>query len=189
MKLPKRGIEGKKISVVFVNYNTTDYLEKAIGTIFAELPDVEVIVVDNASQEPVEKIQEIFPQVKIFRNSVNWGFAKAVNQGIEKSKGEYILLANPDTVTTKGSLLKLIELMERDEKIGVVGPQLYYPDTTLQYSCRRFPTFKHLISGRRSIITKIFPQNPLSKSFLYEDIIESREPRFKYYKFISFRVV
>jgi hypothetical protein len=175
MNDPKRGI-GRKVSVVFVNYNTTDYIIKAIGTLLEELPDAEVIVIDNASREPVERIPQTFPNIKFYRNKRNLGFAKAVNDGIRRTKGEYVLLANPDTVTTRGSLLKLIELMEGDEKIGVVGPQLYYPNGSIQHSCRRFPKLMHLLSGRRSIITKIFPQNPLSRSFLYQDLTSKGEP-------------
>lgn len=61
--------------------------------------EAEVFVVDNDSSDgSVDMVAQLFPHVKIIANHDNVGFSKANNQGIRQTRGEYILLLNPDTV-------------------------------------------------------------------------------------------
>lgn len=72
----------------------------------------------------------------LIKNNQNYGFAKGSNVGIsyalENCNPDYILLLNNDTVVDKEFLSKLIKFAETDEKIGIIGPKIYYynsPDT------------------------------------------------------------
>ncbi len=134
-----------KLSIIIVSWNVKKVLIDCLESI-EENPasePFEVIVVDNASSDgTVESVRNKFPEVVVIANSQNLGFAAANNQGIEKSQGEYILLLNPDTIIHSDSLDILIEFMDKNEDVGICGPQLLNQDGTIQSSVRCFPTFR-----------------------------------------------
>jgi len=78
--------------------------------------------------------------IKTIWNDRNLGFAAAVNQGIEKSTGEYVLLLNPDTELTPGCLQTMLQYLKSHSDVGVAGGKILNADGTLQPSVRRFPT-------------------------------------------------
>ena len=78
--------------------------------------------------------------IKTIWNDRNSGFAAAVNQGIEKSTGEYVLLLNPDTELTPGCLRAMLEYLKPRPDVGVAGGKILNTDGSLQPSVRRFPT-------------------------------------------------
>lgn len=134
-----------KLSIVIVSWNVKKDLVNCLRSI-GENPaseSFEVIVIDNASTDStVEAVRNEFPEIVVITNSQNLGFAAANNQGIEKSRGEYILLLNPDTIVQLNSLNILIEFMDKNEDVGICGPQLLNQDGTVQPSVRGFPTFR-----------------------------------------------
>lgn len=145
------------LSVVIVNWNTADYLRRCLVSISRCLandapantdrrPQIEVIVVDNASKDgSAEMVQREFPWVKLVANQANAGYAAGNNQGIKLSSGRYLLLLNPDTVVPCGALRRLVEYMDDHPEAGVVGVRLLNPDGTVQPSCRSFPEPAYLI--------------------------------------------
>ena len=137
-----------KLSIVIVSWNVKKDLVNCLRSI-GENPaseSFEVIVIDNASTDStVEAVRNEFPEIVVITNSQNLGFAAANNQGIEKSRGEYILLLNPDTIVQLNSLNILIEFMDKNEDVGICGPQLSNQDGTVQPSVRGFPTFRGVL--------------------------------------------
>ncbi len=130
------------VSVIIVNWNAQELLFLCISSISANVDiDVEIIVVDNAStDDSVGMIRANFPDVRVLANSENKGFAAANNQAATQAKGRYLLLLNPDTEVTAGSLAELVTYCEGHDRIGVIGPRLINPDGTTQRSCwRGFP--------------------------------------------------
>lgn len=126
-----------KLSVVIVSYNTRNLLAACLASFHAD----EIIVVDNASTDAsADMVREKFPHVRVIQNADNAGFARANNQAIRISHGEYILLLNSDTVVQPSALNRLIEFMDTHSQAGIVGLQLLNPDGTLQPSGRNFPT-------------------------------------------------
>jgi GT2 family glycosyltransferase len=113
-------------------------------------PDnVEVIVVDNnssdGSQEYLKQltVKNSRLKVKTIFNDDNVGFARAVNQGIRKAEGKYILLLNSDIRVLSGSIEKLIEIIEKKKDAGLAAPKLFCKDgRTSQASCYNQPTIK-----------------------------------------------
>lgn len=156
-----------KLSIVIVNLNTVDLTEGCIKSIYKHKLNFpfEVIVTDNGSNDSsVQMLKKYNKKIRnftpIFNNS-NTGYAKANNQGIRKSKGEYILLLNNDTVVYENSLNKLVEFAEKNSDAGVVGSKLLNIDGTLQMSCFNFPTIKNAIGeyflGKRGLFDKFAP--------------------------------
>jgi len=132
-----------EVSIVIVSWNTKRLLVECIESIFqqgAPFP-IEVIVVDNASTDgSLGAVAERFPWVKMIRNEINLGFAKANNIGICSATGRYICLVNSDVKLREGCLVQLHRFMEGHPEVGVTGPRIVYPDLTLQMSCKSFPT-------------------------------------------------
>jgi len=116
-----------KLSVVIVNYNVVHFLEQALQSVFkaGRNLDMEVFVVDNNSVDnSVDTISRDFPGVKLIANKENVGFSRANNQAIRESKGQYILLLNPDTVLREDTLEKCCEFMDRTQDCGGLGVRM-----------------------------------------------------------------
>lgn len=132
-----------KLSVIIVNYNVKEYLKNLLYSLDKAAAGIkyEVIVVDNASDDgSVELLKEKFPSVKLIVNEKNLGFGKANNIGLALSKGEFILLINPDTIIQEDTLTKMFSFLESNDKAGLAGCKILNPDGTLQLACRRsFP--------------------------------------------------
>lgn len=118
-----------KLSIIIVNYNVKYYLEQCLSAVAkascATRHEVEVFVVDNNSTDgSVEYIKKRFPETIIIANKENVGFAKANNQAIEQSKGEFIMLLNPDTIIGEESLNKCISFLDSHKDAGALGVKM-----------------------------------------------------------------
>lgn len=116
-----------KLSVILVNYNVRYFLEQCLYSVLKAIKDIdaEVIVVDNNSVDgSVDMLEEKFPDVSIIQNTSNLGFSKANNQAIKISKGEYILLLNPDTVVEDNTFSKIISFMDDHPNAGGLGVKM-----------------------------------------------------------------
>lgn len=119
-----------ELSVIIVNYNVKYFLEQCLESLFLALgssPEVEVIVVDNASTDGSEeylfsRIQD--SRLKWIANKENVGFSRANNQALAGATGKYILYLNPDTVVTPEALGKCAYAMSNREGTAVAGLRL-----------------------------------------------------------------
>jgi GT2 family glycosyltransferase len=104
-----------KVSIIIVSYNVRDLLQQALDAILdaSKNLEFEIFVVDNNSKDhTVDMIKMKYPIVTLIANQENVGFSKANNQAILLSKGEYVLLINPDTITSKDTIFKVINFMD-----------------------------------------------------------------------------
>ncbi|NLD50181.1 MAG: glycosyltransferase family 2 protein [Clostridiaceae bacterium] len=169
-----------KLSIIIVNYNTELLLKQCIESVFNSIKGIEyeIIVVDNDSKDnSVKMLRTSFPYVRCIENKFNAGFAKANNQGYKVSNGKYILLLNSDTIVLEDAINKLVNFIEKNKEVGVVGPRLLNQDLTLQLPCRRgFPklinSFAHF-SG----LSKLFSKSNVFGSYnmTYMDDSKSHE--------------
>jgi len=125
--------------------------------------------VDNASQDGTpERIRKAFPQVRLVENKENRGFAAANNQGMALAKGRYLLLLNPDTEVVGNALALMVAYMDAHPQVGVLGPQLRYPDGRAQPSRRRFPTVVTAML-ESTPLQDILPHNRVLRRYYIED--------------------
>ncbi|MBI4744267.1 MAG: glycosyltransferase family 2 protein [Actinobacteria bacterium] len=158
------------LSIIIINWNTKSMLFDCLTSIFNSNPTVtcEVIVVDNFSTDgSVEMVKSKFPSIVLIENSENLGFCKAANKGIRKSVSENLLILNSDTKIFTGTLDTLIEFAKNHSNIGAVGPMLINSDGSLQYSCRRFPSF--IMGTIHAFLGFISPSNSYTKSYMMTD--------------------
>jgi GT2 family glycosyltransferase len=116
-----------KISVVIVNYNVEYFLEQCLNSVQKALEKVsgEVFVVDNNSiDNSVDMVRQKFPDVHLIANKDNKGFSKANNQAMLISKGEYVLLLNPDTVVEEDTFQLIVDFMDNHPDAGGLGVRM-----------------------------------------------------------------
>jgi GT2 family glycosyltransferase len=131
------------ISVVIVAWNAKRYLELCLESLAKNPPvrSMEVLVVDNASSDnSIEMVEAKFPWVTLIKSKENLGFSKGNNLAIRQCQGRYIALVNPDVIVFPDCLDTLADFLDRNPKVGNVGPRVFNPDMTQQSTCRQFPT-------------------------------------------------
>ncbi len=135
-----------ELSVVIVNYNTPDLIEKLLESIYKKNSGVnkqstEVIVLDNGSDFHCDKEVARYPQVRYLKNPENTGFPKGYNRTIKFSRGRYILMLNSDMEVKDAALSKLVNKARELKKDVILGGQLQFPDGRVQDSAFFLPTF------------------------------------------------
>jgi GT2 family glycosyltransferase len=152
------------LSVVVVNWNVKDLLRCCLQSLLGAGQisphfTLEIIVVDNASSDSsVEMVRQEFPQVRLIASEQNLGYAGGNNAGAALAQGRYLFLLNPDTVVQPEALSRLIDYMETHPTVGALGPQLLWPDGTIQSSRRRFPGLGTLF-WESTLLGQWFPHN------------------------------
>ena len=91
-------------------------------------------------------VQKEFPKVVLIKNKKNLGFAAANNQALRQAQGKYLLLLNSDTELKENSLKKMIDWMEKNQRVGVSSCQLVYQDGAVQGSGGYFPTLLRIFN-------------------------------------------
>lgn len=110
-----------KISVIIPVYKNKELFLKNLKYNDSFLSDMEVIIVDDDSNENLEKdIRKQFKSIKILINKKNIGFAGSVNRAVKLTHGEFIFLLNSDVKLKKINFEKSISDLKRDQKIFAV---------------------------------------------------------------------
>jgi len=148
------------ICPVYNNWPDTKQCLKSISDLDYPKDKLEVIIVDNGSldgtiqnlipsngssdlrsrQSQISKLKTKTFSLKLIENKHNVGFAKAINQGIKISQGEYLLIINNDVVLAKNYLLLLVDYLECHSDTGIIGGKIYYqkPKNKLLFSGLKF---------------------------------------------------
>lgn len=152
------------VSIIIVNWNTKDLIQDCIYSIHIGLNKYtyEIIVVDNGSKDnSLEMIKAQFPEVILIENSENIGYSKANNQGIKKSKGDFICLLNSDTLILDNALEKIVGHLKKDPKVGSATCLLLNPDGSSQFgSALGEPNLIYFFSVETGLY-KYFPRSKI----------------------------
>ena len=139
------------LSIVIVNWNVCDLLDRCLGSlqradlsldmVEGELPTAEIIVVDSGSEDgSLAMAREKYPSVRLLPQAENVGFTRGNNIGLTEARGSYILLLNPDTEVEAEALGKMLDYLEAQPQVGILGPHTLNSDGSHQSTRRRFPT-------------------------------------------------
>ena len=137
------------ISIIIVNYKVKEFIIPCIESIYKHTSKslrYEILVIDNNSNDgSIDAIKSQFSDVKVYENTENIGFSKAVNQGAETAIGKYIFILNPDTKLIEDSISILFTFLEKNETVAVVGPALVTESGIKQQSYWKEPTLINTI--------------------------------------------
>lgn len=169
------------VTAIVIAWNVRDELSAC----FQSLRDhagplaLETIYVDNGSTDgSAELVAEHFPEVTIVPLATNEG-VPARNHGLRLAGGRYRMLLDSDARLTAEALPALVDVLEANPLIGLVGPRLVYPDGSLQLSCRRFPPVA-LPVLRRPPLGRFFEDGPTVRHHLMADDRHDRQRRVEY---------
>jgi GT2 family glycosyltransferase len=148
------------LSVVIVSWNTRELTLEALASFLpARDPQLEVIVVDNASSDgSADAIEASFPEVHVIRNDRNTGFAGGVNLGLRAARHRLILLLNPDTRVIGDVLARLVEYADAHPEAGILGPRILDENGALQASKFRFPSLLNQLLAA-TYLYQLFPRS------------------------------
>ena len=178
------------ISVIILNYKQKGLVKQCVKGIVTAQPDLEyeIIVVDNNSGDgSLEMVAELYkeeikeaqqslpirkplriPEIRTIQTGHNGGFGFGHNVAIKEAKGKYLLVINPDVAIVPGALEKMLYFMEKNPDVGMIGPRLINPDGSVQYSCRRWPSFLTPIY-RRTFFAKLPSAKGSLSDYLMKD--------------------
>jgi GT2 family glycosyltransferase len=173
---------------VIVNWNVRELLQRCLHSILrsaipvphtpgiwqyrsVDLPiwRFEILVIDSASEDDsVSMVKTEFPHVRLYASERNLGYTGGNNLGMRQSQGCYVLLLNPDTEVLDDALAAMVGYMACNPQVAVVGPQLLWPDGSVQSSQRRFPSL-HTALIESTFLQKWFPNHPALRHYYMQD--------------------
>ena len=88
-----------EVSIIIPNYNGGSFIRDCIDSLTIQsYRDFEIIVVDNDSKDgSADIVENEYKDVRIKRLDQNYGFSRAVNEGIKASDTPFVILLNNDT--------------------------------------------------------------------------------------------
>jgi len=141
------------VSLLIINYGTPGLVTNFLVSIEKNIENkenFEVIIIDNGFPYKGDSRKVISPTNFLFRiqfiqNPKN-SYASAINLGVRFANYNILIVANSDIeILPQFSYNYILNIFEQNEKIGVIGPQLVYPDGSWQRSFGPFPSLAELI--------------------------------------------
>lgn len=164
-----------EISATIVTYNEDiDTLKKTVNCFLKTPLSKKLYVVDNS---PTDALKNHFkqPEITYFFAGKNLGFGKAHNLVISELTSEFHLILNPDVTFNSQVLPNLIQELRKQETVAMISPKIVYPDGSMQFYCRKYPSFSELIYRRLGLFKRKtqaseYRNLDLSKSFFPESM-------------------
>ena len=121
-----------RVSVIVVTYRSSNEFPDCIESVLRQAVPVEVFLVDNASPDKtgqmVADYASRFENVRAILNQKNLGLAAGNNAALGRCHGDYVLFLNPDTLLREDTLSQLVNFLDSNPDVGVVGPKNLYAD-------------------------------------------------------------
>ena len=129
-----------ELSIIIVSWNVRELLRACLASLPPADPRVEVIVVDSASTDGTPSmVAADFPTVHLITSSENLGYSRGNNVGLQAARGRCLFILNPDTQILGDALAEMQRYLDAHLDVGLVGPQLLWPEGGAQSTRRRFP--------------------------------------------------
>lgn len=169
-----------EVSLIITHYRSPQVLKLSLGYICNWKKnfegDVEIIVSDSDTDSNTKQMmQERYPDVKLLTSDKNIGFGKAVNKGLMEATGKYIVIMNSDVIVPEPKdITYMLEYLERNPDIGLVGPKLLNFDNTHQPSAFRYYSPLSILF-RRTVLGKTKLGKRKIKEFTMDDVEDLTE--------------
>ena len=166
-----------QLSVIIVSYNVKYFLEQCLHSVETACKNIEaeIIVIDNASTDnSIEYLQPKFSSIKLIKNELNEGFAKANNKALQLAAGNYILYLNPDTIIAEDTLLNCIHFLDEHINAGAVGVKLIDGSGNFLPESKR--TFPSLIASffKMTGVATLFPHSAIFNRYALGNLDENK---------------
>lgn len=144
-----------RTTIIIPVFNGVEVTRQCVETILGAPPGCahEIVVVDDGSSDGTAAYLEgLGSRVGVIRNEENLGFARACNRAASAAAGDLLLFLNNDTIPHPGWLDEMVLALQADDRCGVVGSRLLFPDGRIQHAGIAFdhelcPYHPHLMSA------------------------------------------
>lgn len=127
MTIPENKTQLPLVSIITINFNQADLTEQLLKSLMKiNYNNIEIIVVDNGSENPPDILKSRFTKIKLIKTGKNLGFAGGNNYGILHSSGNYLLFLNNDTEVEPDFLNPLVNVFDKYPNVGMVSPRIVY---------------------------------------------------------------
>ncbi|MCC7031554.1 MAG: glycosyltransferase family 2 protein [Acidobacteria bacterium] len=170
---------GPVVSVIVVAYQAREDLARCLAGLYRVPPrdPFEVVVLDNGSTDGTSAmLAEHFPAVRALRSEGNLGLSAGVNRACCAATGELLCLLDADTVVEPGAIDTLTAFLRADAEWCVAAGRMLDQDGTVQETARQFPRALNGLFGRQTLLTRLFPHNPISTAYLERQHLSRQEP-------------
>jgi N-acetylglucosaminyl-diphospho-decaprenol L-rhamnosyltransferase len=151
-------------AAVVVNYNAGAALTDCVGSVLAQEPSPELVVVDNASTDgSVDGLRRAHPGVRVVHSGGNLGYARAANLGIAATAAPVVAVLNPDTVLRPGTGAAVAAPFAAEGDLGAVGPRLCNADGSVYPSARRVPSLVDAVG--HGLLFFVWRDNPFTRRY------------------------
>jgi N-acetylglucosaminyl-diphospho-decaprenol L-rhamnosyltransferase len=169
------------VSAIVISLNSRRFLRDCLDTLRRgpwRNVTYEIVVADNGSTDgSTGLVREFYPDVRLLEIGRNIGFCPAGNLAAREASGRYLLFLNDDILVRDDAIACLVEWMDDHPAAGVIGSRLLNADGTDQFSSgRTFPTPMNALFGRKSVLTKLFPNARWARRYLLSDRVNEAEP-------------
>src|SRR5678815_2511425 len=167
------------LTILIVNRNSAGYLRDCLQSIIDTRGDlaVELVLVDGSSTDSsLEVTREMWPSAKVVVVPESLGYVRGNNVGLKHATGRYTMYLNSDTVIFPGALAELVGHLDAHPEIGAASGTILNSDGSDQGVVRRFPTFMNGLFGRRSFLSKLFPNNRWYREYMKSRFQQSDDP-------------
>lgn len=138
-----------QLSVVIISWNTRELTLACLKSLQSAIAgiDTDIVVVDNGSNDDsADGIRKQFPAVRLIANNSNRGFAAAVNQGFDYTRGDAILLLNPDATVGPGVLGSALKHLRENPRVAALGCPVTDASGSVQRNPATLPRLGHLVA-------------------------------------------
>jgi N-acetylglucosaminyl-diphospho-decaprenol L-rhamnosyltransferase len=165
-----------EVSVVIVAHRARDLVLECLQSLgeHGGLPHEAIVVDDGSGDGTAEAVRASYPNARVVEKRVNEGLAAGRNSALPLVNAPRVLMLDSDTRVTPGALESMVGVLDRDPKIGLIGPKLVYPDGTVQPSCRRWPSLLAPVA-RRWPFVKINAEPEIHKRHMMFDFDHASE--------------
>jgi GT2 family glycosyltransferase len=159
------------VSIVIVNYRSYDELEQCLVSLGTFESGTRIIVVDHeADTGRAAHLQGRHPQLEVHTFHDNPGFGAGVNRAAGLAGSDDLVVLNPDVVLTQPLVAPLVAYVDAQPAVGIVGGLVREASGALQPSARAFPDLSTAFGGRTSLLTRVWPANPLTRRNLASSV-------------------
>jgi N-acetylglucosaminyl-diphospho-decaprenol L-rhamnosyltransferase len=167
------------ITILIVNRNSTSYLNLCLRSIRETVGDLsaELVLVDGSSTDnSVALAKGLWPSATVIVVPEKLGYVRGNNVGLKQATGRYTMFLNSDTVVYPAAFQHLIQFMDDHPEVGAASGTILNSDGSDQGVIRHFPTIMNGIFGRRSWLSKLFPNNRWYRQYMQSRQEQSMEP-------------
>ena len=156
-----------KYSIIVPVYNRPDEVDELLESLCSQtLKDFEVVVVEDGSKIPCKDVCDKYAGILALQYffKENSGPGQSRNYGVERARGEYVVIVDSDAVTPPGFMQAIDDELSRQPSDAWGGPDAAHESFTniqkaISYAMTSFFTTGGIRGGKKQLDKKFYPRS------------------------------